>query len=79
MRERDAQREWIPAGDVLIGEGSDKLGGMNELHVGASTRGALQADIKVHDLQLVLDERPPGLAVLAAPFDVGEFDAVALD
>src|SRR5208283_4844898 len=78
MRERNAQGEWIPASDALIGEGSDQLGGVNELHVGASAGRALQADIEVHDLQLVLDERPPGLAVLAAPFDVGEFDTVAL-
>ena len=40
---------------------------------------ALQRDIKVHDLELMLDERPAGLAVLAAPFDIGEIDAVALD
>src|SRR5208283_4793203 len=78
MRERDPQRERIAGGNALIREASDELGGVNEPNVGASARGALQADIKVHDLQLVLDERPPGLAVLAAPLDIGKFDAVAL-
>ena len=78
MRERNAQREWIAGGDALIGEGSDELVGVNELHVGASAGRALQPDREVHDLELVLNEWPPGLAVLAAPFDVGEFDTVAL-
>src|SRR5271157_746338 len=79
MRELDPQREWIAGDNSLIGEGSDEFSGVNELHVGASARRALQADIEVHDLQLVLDERAAGLAVLAAPFDVGKCDAVALD
>ena len=52
---------------------------MDEPHVGAIARRALQADVEIHDLELVLDERPAGLAVLAAPFDIGEVDAVALD
>ena len=79
MRERDAQCEWIAGGNALIGEGSDEFSGVNELHVGPSARRALQADVEVHDLKLVLDEWPPGFAVLAAPLDIGECDAVALD
>jgi hypothetical protein len=58
---------------------SRRLVGMNEAHVAALAGGAMQADIEVHDLKLVLDKRPAGRAVLAAPFDVGEIDAVALD
>ena len=36
-------------------------------------------DVEIHNVKLVLDERAAGLAVLAAPFDIGEVDAVALD
>jgi hypothetical protein len=52
---------------------------VDELHVGAGARGALQADVEIHDLKLVLDERATRQAVLSAPFDVGKLDAVALN
>ena len=52
---------------------------MDELHVVSSTSGELQRDREIDDLQLMLDERAAGLAVLAAPFDVGKLNAVALD
>jgi hypothetical protein len=79
MREFDPQREWIAGGDALIRKGSNELGRVNELHALALARRGLQADEEIRDLQLVLDERPAGLAVLAAPFDVGECDAITLD
>ena len=52
---------------------------MDKSHVATGTSGELQRDREIDDLQLMFDERAPGLAVLAAPFDVGELDAVALD
>ena len=79
MRERDLQREWIAGGDRADPGRRDQLVGVDEVHVGASARGALQADVKVHDLKLVLDEGAAGQAVLAAPFNIGKLDAVALD
>jgi hypothetical protein len=38
---------------------------------------ALQRDVKVHNLDLVLDERPAGFAVLAADVGVSEINTVA--
>ena len=52
---------------------------MDELHVVSSAGSELQRDREIDDLQLMLDKRAAGLTVLAAPFDVGELDAVALD
>ena len=46
---------------------------------GRSRTARCKGDVEVHDVELVLDERAAGLAVLAAPFDVGEVDAVAFD
>ena len=39
---------------------------MDELHVASSTGGDLQRDREIDDLQLMLDERPPGLPVLSS-------------
>jgi hypothetical protein len=49
------------------------------LAAGTLARSALQRDGEIDDLDLVLDERPAGFAVLPAPFDIGEGNAIALD
>ena len=79
VRELHAQRQRIAGGARLLRKSGDDVVGMDELHVAPSTGGDLQRDREIDDLQLMLDERAAGLAVLAAPFDVGELDAVALD
>ena len=79
VRELDAQGERIARGARLLRKSGDDVVGMDELHVASSASGKLQRDREIDDLQLMLDERAAGLAVLAAPFDVGELDAVALD
>ena len=79
VRELHAQRQRIVCGARLLRKSGDDVVGMNELHVASSAGGDLQRDREIDDLQLMLDKRPAGFAVLAAPFDVGELDAVALD
>ena len=79
VRELHAQRQRIACGARLLRESGDDVVGMDELHVAPSTGGDLQRDREIDDLQLMLDERAASLAVLAAPFDVGEFDALTLD
>ncbi len=79
VRELHAQRQRIARGASLLRKSGDDVVGMDELHVAPSASGELQRHQEIDDLQLMLDERAAGLAVLAAPFDVGEFDAVALD
>jgi hypothetical protein len=79
VRELHAKRQGIARGASLLGESGDDVVGMDELHVASSSCGELKRDREIDDLQLMFDERPPGLAVFAAPFDVGELDAVALD
>ena len=79
VRELHAQRQRIARGARLLGESRDDVVGMDELDVASSASGELQRDRKIDDLQLMLDERAAGLAVLATPFNVGELDAVALD
>jgi hypothetical protein len=41
-----------------------------------AARRALQANVKLHDLKLVLDERAARVAVLSTPLDVGTLNAV---
>jgi hypothetical protein len=79
MREGDPERKRIAGGNMLIWEARDLLVGVDELHVGVFACRPLQADVKIHDLKLVLDERSANFAILATPFDVGKLDAVALD
>jgi hypothetical protein len=55
------------------------LGRRDEPNIGAPGYGALQGDREIDDLDLALDERPPGAAVLPTPFHVGEGDAVPFD
>ena len=63
----------------MLGETGDDVIGMDELYVASSSRRELQRDQEFDDLQLVFDEGSAGVAVLSAPFDVGELDAIALD
>ena len=79
VRELHAQRQGIACGASLLRKSGDDVVGMDELHVSSSTSSDLQRDREIDDLQLMLDERTAGVAVLPAPFDVGELDAVALD
>ena len=53
-------------------------GWMSRMSGGVRT-ARFKATCEIHDVKLVLDERPAGFAVLAAPLDIGEVDAVALD
>ena len=69
----------LRAARVCSGKAGDDVVGMDELHVAPGTSGELQRDREIDDLQLMFDEWAAGLAVLPAPFDVGELDAVALD
>ena len=59
-----------------LGCGCDDVVRMEETHVAAIVCGPLQRNMEIDDLKLVLDERSAGFTVPAAPFDVGEFDAV---
>jgi hypothetical protein len=43
----------------------------------ASAHCRLQRNVEVDDFQLMLDEGTAGLAILAAPFEIGEGDATA--
>src|SRR5579872_4431970 len=52
---------------------------MDQTHVRTASSCDLQGDIEIHDLKLMVDEGTTGLAVLAAPLDIGEVDAIALD
>jgi hypothetical protein len=52
---------------------------MDQPDIFAAAHRTLKCNIEIHDPQLVFDERSAGLAILAAPFDVGEFDTVAID
>src|SRR5271165_3622570 len=79
VRELHAQRQRIACGASLLRESGDDIVGMDELHVVSNASGELQRDREIDDLQLMLDERAAGAAVLAAPFDICELDAVALD
>ena len=79
VRELHAQGQRIAGGARLLGEASDDVVGVDELHVASSAGGELKRDREIDDLQLVLNKGAAGLAVLAAPFDIGELDAVALD
>ena len=79
IRERHPERKRIALAEGLIGKGGNHLGRMDEPNAGASLRRPLQRHVKIDDLKLVLDEGAAGFAVLAAPFDIGEIDAVALD
>src|SRR5450631_1368247 len=49
---------------------------MDEAKFGPIPHRGFQGDRKVHDLQLVFDKGPAGFAVLAAPLDVREVEAV---
>ena len=60
-------------------EGCDRLVSINEAHVAARAGGAMQANIQVDDLKVVVDARATRAALFAATFNVGEIDAVALD
>ena len=79
VRELHAQGQRIAGGARLLGEASDDVVGVDELHVASSAGGELKRDREIDDLQLMFDERTAGLAILPAPFDIGELDAVALD
>jgi hypothetical protein len=56
----------------------DHFVAVDEVRIFASAHRRLQCDVEVRDLQLMLDERTAGLAIFAAPFEVGEGGAVAL-
>src|SRR4029077_418702 len=73
------KRKGVALAEALVGERSDDFVRVNKPYVAASRSRALQRHVEIHDLKLVLDERSPGVAILAAPFDIGEIDAVALD
>ena len=79
VRDLHAERKGIACAERLIGKGGDHLVRMNKAKVSAMADGILERDVKIDDLKLVLDEGAAGLAVLAAPLDIGEIDAVALD
>jgi hypothetical protein len=49
---------------------------MNETHVAAVARGVLQRNMEINDLDLVLDERTTGFAVLPAPLNGAEISAI---
>jgi hypothetical protein len=63
---------------VLIRERGDELVRMDQ-SLFPCPEGDLQGDIEIHDRKLVLDERATGATVVAAPLDIGEFNAVAFD
>ena len=52
---------------------------MDQPDVIAFARGSLKPNIEIYDPQLMFDERSAGFPVLAAPFDVGEFNAIVCD
>jgi hypothetical protein len=56
--------------------GGDHLCGGDQLDTAACSHGALQADLEIYDLDLVLNERPAGFAVLAAPFRIPKFSPI---
>jgi hypothetical protein len=51
---------------------------LKEPDIAALFDRALQGHLKIHDLDLVLDEWPPCLAVLAAPLSRAATKAIAL-
>ncbi len=79
VREGDTHRERFAGATLRRGRRGDHLVRMYETHVATIARRVLQRHVEVDDLQLVLDERPAGFAVLAASVDVGESDPVVLD
>jgi len=79
VREFGAEREWAAGIDAVIRKRRCEFVGMHEAEVGAAARRTLQRDVEVHDPKLMLDEWPTGLAILAAPLDIGEIDAVPFD
>src|SRR5205823_1292431 len=78
VRDFRPQGKWIASIEGLIGERGDQLVRVDQLLVSAP-HGYLQGDIEIDDRQLVLDEGTPGAAVVAAPLDIGEINAVAFD
>ena len=67
MRQLRSQRERGTAGAHRLPRGCDHFLGGDEPDIAALRHRALQRDLKIDDLDLVLDERPAGFAVLAAP------------
>src|SRR5579862_1262605 len=50
----------------------------NELNIRPAPYRPLQCHLKIDDLDLVLDERPAGFAVLAAPLHIPKLHAIAV-